>query len=124
VLAAEKWLLNQQVRFSNFLLGFCAVWGGGVINPQKTRSACKNNCAKGYFGTTWGVLHRTSTKSYRRIEPSPSPMALWDLHFFGMKAHPVMPALKNIRALESSTCILHWTYWLGWACLTKKVQSP
>jgi hypothetical protein len=45
----------------------------------KTRSGWETFlfCAKvvlGYFGTTWGIFHRTSTKNYKRIEAS--PMAL------------------------------------------------
>jgi hypothetical protein len=42
----------------------------------------------GHFGTTWSILHRASTKNYRRIEAS--PMALRDLYCYG-SARPTQP---------------------------------
>jgi hypothetical protein len=66
--------------------------GSGVIKPQKHVLGAKlfifTKVVLGHFGTTWSVLHRTSTKNYRRIEVS--PMALWALRFFG-NARPTQP---------------------------------
>ena len=59
--------------------------------------------ALGYFGTTWGILHRTSTKKYRRIEAS--PMALWALHFFG-NGRPTQPChiYAHGNAMNTHVC--------------------
>jgi hypothetical protein len=93
-LGVEKLASESHAGTSSFFQFFTRFLYGEVASQSPKNTFWELNflfCAKvvlEHFGTTWRILHRTSTKKYRQIEVS--PMALWALHFFG-NARPTQP---------------------------------
>jgi hypothetical protein len=112
-LTAEKMASGSHAGASSFPQFFTRFLHGEVAShrPQNTYLGYSflfyAKAVLGHFGTALGVLHRTSTKTYRRIEVG--PMALWALHLFGnARLTQPWPIQKRngYRLIEATACYI------------------